>query len=85
MREVEGSWSRIAWEVRVRNSYIYARLKQLASLPTWFLATALLFLLFFVYSNLLATKMLLDPTLYVERLLLFCPITCFDCVLERWA
>jgi len=69
----------------MRNSRRATQLKQLALAHRWLVVAALLFLLFFLYTSLLASKMLAYPTLYVERWLLFRPITRADCVLERWA
>jgi PAP2 superfamily. len=71
--------------VWMRNSRITTRLKQLIVAHQWLAMAVLLFFLFFLYSGLLATNALTYPTLYVERLLLFRPITRVDCVLERWA
>lgn len=69
----------------MRNSRRATQLKQLALAHRWLVVAAFLFLLFFLYTSLLASKMLAYPTLYVERWLLFRPITRADCVLERWA
>lgn len=50
----------------------------------WFVWTLLLLVLFGIFTAILATGLLLYPTLYVERWLLHRPLTGVDCVFFEW-
>ena len=50
----------------------------------WFMWALLLLVLFGIFTAILATGILLYPTLYVERWLLHRPLTAVDCMFFEW-
>lgn len=61
------------------------RKKYLFTTNKWFFLTALFSLCFLLYTGVLATGVLLYPTLHLEQLLLTRPLTGADCVLRGWS
>ncbi len=64
--------------------HVFMPLKRISTPQKWFLAAAVLLVLFIVYTVVVSTGVLLYSTLYQEQWLLHRPLNRFDCVLLEW-